>query len=206
MYDHKQRMSRHELNTILDALPLRWRWVTIFLAATGLRTQEALLVQVGDYNAVTQTLTVPRLKVQRSSSRADADARRRLSSRGLEREDVRAWRTIPLNRTAREAWAALTAGKAPTAYLIHGGRNGHAHRNTLNNVWRQTLRQIQLRPEPSRPMPHATRHRFGTSVCREVGARIAQELLGHADVGITLRYYDHPDEDDLRKGSEAADL
>jgi integrase len=44
--------------------------------------------------------------------------------------------------------------------------------------------------------PHMLRHTFGTRMERLAGIRVAQELLGHADISTTAIYC-HPNSDDL---------
>jgi len=46
--------------------------------------------------------------------------------------------------------------------------------------------------------PHVLRHTFGTRIERVAGIRVAQELLGHADIR-TTQIYTHPNGDDLRR-------
>ena len=46
--------------------------------------------------------------------------------------------------------------------------------------------------------PHVLRHTFGTRMERIAGMRVAQELLGHADIR-TTQIYTHPNHDDLKR-------
>lgn len=46
--------------------------------------------------------------------------------------------------------------------------------------------------------PHILRHTFGTRMDRVAGTRVAQDLLGHADIR-TTQIYTHPNAEDLRR-------
>lgn len=57
----------------------------------------------------------------------------------------------------------------------------------------------------SKPIPrhvtfHGTRHSFGTAMVRKAGVAVAQRLLRHSDVRLTIHTYGHLDDGDLKDG------
>jgi integrase/recombinase XerC len=64
--------------------------------------------------------------------------------------------------------------------------DGQAGHNTANNLSKLAGRYLRACGVPD--TFHATRHRFGTEVCRVGGVRQAQEALGHASLSTTSTY------------------
>lgn len=44
---------------------------------------------------------------------------------------------------------------------------------------------------------HALRHTAATNLCKYVQPAVAQKMLGHANINITMSYYTHIDTDDI---------
>lgn len=86
-----------------------------------------------------------------------------------------------------------------TVYLLSGHSETFVEPRTLENIFKSYLKQCQMRPIHY----HGLRHTFATR-CVENGVDIKSlsEILGHANVNITLNKYVHSSMDQKRRSME----
>jgi integrase/recombinase XerD len=119
----------------------------------------------------------------------------------------------------RERWMPVIADLVPVVHEIRGSVVGdefvlpaQRFRNPPFNTERvdyalhpsssQALRQLVMRVAARAEIkehihPHDLRHAFAEQIARETDARIAQHLLGHANLGTTDTYLGRPRLDDI---------
>ena len=147
--------------------------------AQGLVARAALEILYATGLRVSEMLALPRLALS-------AD-RQLLIVRGKGGRE----RMVPLSQAAREAAAALVAGRDDAK----GGRWLFAGRDPRQAMTRQgfglMLKQVALAAglDPARVSPHVLRHSFASHMlARGADLRSLQLLLGHADIATTQIY------------------
>ena len=158
---------------------------------TGLRLGEVCALKWEDVDFENRLLSVNRT-VQRL---ADPDHPGKTALRESEPKSQNSRREIPLSADASELLLTLRHGKD----YIFGG-NGPLEPRTMQYRFKKYLRTAKL---PGKNF-HILRHTFATN-CIEGGADVKSlsEILGHADVQITLNRYVHPTMDTKRRYLEA---
>jgi site-specific recombinase XerD len=128
------------------------------------------------------------------------------------------WVSPEIGKGGRERWIPITADLEPIVeeiltlvgldeYVLPGQRS-HGHpapeimRDTKRPVSPSALyKQIVALGRRSgigvHVSPHSMRHSFATYVARHAGIRVAQSVLGHADVSTTQSYTEQPTLDEL---------
>jgi len=111
------------------------------------------------------------------------------------------WRRIPIASEVRDFLAELCAGHGDKELLFPTeSQRGKWDNSDANKMIARICRRAGIR----RYSCHQWRHYFATSSLK-AGARlkVVQELLGHANASITLDFYDHTTEEEIRKTHEA---
>jgi integrase/recombinase XerC len=156
-----------------------WGLVMIMLEA-GLRVAELAGLRLGDVlfrGAPVRMLIV----------------RGEIAKRGVERQiPVSVRLSGALGRLIRELWWIQVERPGTPCWTV-GTRGGHLSTRQIEYIVRAAGLAALGRPVH----PHVLRHTFGTRIERVAGIRVAQELLGHADIR-TTQIYCHPNGDDLR--------
>ncbi len=92
-------------------------------------------------------------------------------------------RHVPLNNSALKVIRRIKSSKEPEAYVF-GTSNGTIQQN-LERVWRNALRESGVKDFRF----HDLRHTFASRlVMKGVDLVALKDLLGHADIKMTLRY------------------
>ena len=105
-------------------------------------------------------------------------------------------RDIPLSKDIAEL---IPEHKDPNAYFLTGKINQYIEPRTMENHFKRILKELDIENAHF----HTLRHTFATR-CVEVGFDIKSlsEILGHANVNITLNRYVHPSMDLKQKNME----
>ena len=157
---------------------------------TGLRIGEVCALQWKDisleYSVITVSRTISRIQEYRTreyGSRVKA-ARTRVVLSSPKTDSSR--RMIPIADALKEF--LMPYRSAPDCYLLTGKTN-YIDPRTFYRKYRRFLEECGIGPYNY----HALRHTFATR-CVESGADIKSlsEILGHADVSVTLGRYVHP--------------
>jgi integrase len=186
----------HEVRN--DDLFALWR----LLASTGARRGEALGARWSDLDTLTGDLTIRQTviaidgRVQfgtPKSDRGEGGAR----AIPLDAETLAALRTHRVRQN--EQRLAMGAAYAD-ADLIFARFDGSPIRpDYISRQFAELVADVGL---PALT-PHGLRHSWATiAIASGISPRIVQERLGHADVGITLRMYVHPQREDAREAAE----
>lgn len=153
---------------------------------TGLRIGELCALRWGDISVAAGTLyvrrTLQRIRV------IDAEPNEPHTKLILgEPKSASSRRMIPLPDLITELLAPLES--EPAAYLLTSSAKRPMEPRTLQNRFYTALDAAGLR----RVNFHVLRHTFATN-CVNLGcdAKTLSELLGHADVGVTMNTYVHP--------------
>jgi len=115
-------------------------------------------------------------------------------------------RAVPVSGNLRAAIGTL--GRAVWREEVRRGELpafwcGAARRRLTTRQVESIIRAASLRCLGRPVHPHVLRHTFGTRIERVAGIRVAQELLGHADIR-TTQLYCHPNHEDLQRAVDAA--
>ena len=169
-------LSPSQTTSIAEKLSEPYATLVLFLAVTGLRIGEAIAIKWSDFEGDV-------LHVQRRMYDGKIDTTK---SRDSERR-------IPIPSALLERMNALDkAGE----WIFHG-RRGVA----LNpgNALKRYIRPVAKELEIDLGGWHDFRHTVATSLLRAGhGVKVVSQLLGHSDVAITLRTYDHVESDAFR--------
>lgn len=151
---------------------------------TGLRIGEVCALQWGDIDFGTNTLFVRRTLMRIQNTEPDARKKTKVVISRPKTEN--AYRAIPLPGFLADILKEYRG--APENYVASGRRQFKETRN-MYAAYKRSMGRIGL----DHYNFHALRHTFATR-CVENGFDIKSlsEILGHADVSITLRRYVHP--------------
>jgi integrase len=168
-------LSRDEVSRVFAAAqhePLEQVFVVALF--TGLRLSELLGLRWADLDEVSGTLLVRRTR------RPDGTIGEPKSAAG--RRDI----DVPMTLVGSLAQVRRSRGASPDApmfIMANGGLPAHRH---VQAVWARILRTAEVEPRTF----HQLRKTYASLLVeRGVDVRTAQELLGHADVRMTLQLY-----------------
>jgi integrase/recombinase XerD len=104
--------------------------------------------------------------------------------------------------------AVLAPRKWPNGDRVKGGTVGfHRDRRlTYPALHKNVVRLGKQAGIAGRVTPHTLRHAFGDLVARKAGIRVAQALMGHADVSTTAKYTNKLTLDDLATAVQGFEL
>lgn len=171
-----------QVETVIDALPSRYRALGVVAAGCGLRQGEAFGLRVRDVDFLRQRVHVEQqVKIVRSQLVID-------------RPKGGKTRTVPLPSTVAAALAEhLRRYPAGGDDLVFTSRERTPINRTHFNgyVWKPALRAAGVEQSRANGM-HALRH-FYASALIDAGEsiRAVADYLGHSDPGFTLRVYAH---------------
>ena len=170
---------------------VEWLWAHFNLTAlavllclfTGLRIGEVCALTWEDFNFEESVLYV-RKTMQRIRIKDDPDKKTEVKI--FKPKSDCSTRTIPV---PDNLLPVLKAHYTEGAFLLTGDRKKFVEPRTLQNRFESILKKAGI----AQANYHATRHTFATR-CVEAGFDIKclSEILGHADVSITLNRYVHP--------------
>ena len=169
-------MPTDELNEILAKLqphPMFYLGYLIMLC-TGMRRSELLGLTWADFNQLRRTLSINKAVIMSRNKALLADTKSAQSNRLINIPQI----LCDLLEEQR------LAQKVFTRHIIH-------NKGEIYNP-RAFTRAISRRAGVDYLKSHDLRHSYATKLVREgVNIRIVQELLGHADIRLTLQTYSH---------------
>jgi len=169
-------LSPSQTSSIAEKLSEPYATLVLFLAVTGLRIGEAIAIKWSDFEGDV-------LHVQRRMYDGKADTTKSRDSK----------RRIPIPAALLERMKTL----GTTGEWIFHARGGVPLNpgNSLKRYIRPVAKELNIELGGW----HDFRHTVATSMLRAGhGVKVVSELLGHADVSITLRTYDHVESEAFR--------
>ena len=165
-------LTSDEMQKLLTTTPEPRRTVYRFAALTGLRRGEIVRLTPAWFSAVNRTLTIPPKNRHQDKPH-----------------------TVPLSDAAAAILADACRGKADDAHVFHLPDAQHAARQLRDDC--------KAAGVPTRGVVfHSLRHTFCTLLARsQVHPKIAQELMRHATLEMTLGFYTHFGTADARKAA-----
>ena len=158
---------------------------------TGLRIGELCALKWRDFSFEDKEFYVQRT-MQRLHN-LDDDTERKTTIEIGEPKSQSSIRKIPipdeLLNFLKNAYVAVSADRQEDAYVLSGLKNKFVEPRTMENRFKSVLKKCGV----EKINFHALRHTFATK-CVELGFDIKSlsEILGHANVNITLNRYVHP--------------
>ena len=169
-------LSPSQTSSIAEKLSEPYATLVLFLAVTGLRIGEAIAIKWSDFEGDV-------LHVQRRMYEGKIDTAKTRDSE----------RRIPIPPALLERMKALDK---TGEWIFHGRRGVPLNPgNSLKRYIRPVAKELKI----DLGGWHDFRHTVATSMLRAgCGVKVVSELLGHADVAITLRTYDHVESEAFR--------
>ena len=169
-------LSPSQTSSIAEKLSEPYATLVLFLAVTGLRIGEAIAIKWSDFEGDV-------LHVQRRMYEGKIDTTKTRDSE----------RRIPIPPALLERMKALDK---TGEWIFHGRRGVPLNPgNSLKRYIRPVAKELNI----DLGGWHDFRHTVATSMLRAgCGVKVVSELLGHADVAITLRTYDHVESEAFR--------
>ncbi len=185
-------LIKYAAETYKNGQPVhKWGYVIPLLLNTGLRLGELLGLQwERDVDFKNRMLKIENSIVVVKNR----DKKKATSICLLEQDSVKSAageRKIYLNDEALDALMHLFRITGKMKYVI-STKNGHpVHPSTIERLMKNVRRRAGL-PDGENLGPHALRHTFASNLFRNgVDIKVISELLGHAEVGITMDVYTH---------------
>lgn len=189
-------LTAEQVETMVDAVPDRYRALIILGAGTGLRQGEAFGLTLDRVDFLRRVLTVDRQLVLLPGSRPVLAPPKTQAS----------YRTVPLPDVVLEALSAhlATFGAGADGFVFTNDIGEPIRRTRFSDVWRPLASTADLAPGTGF---HALRHFYASLLIRHgESVKVVQNRLGHASAAETLDTYSHlwPDSEDLTR--QAVDL
>ena len=190
-----QSLTLEELRTVLDALdaePLKWRTLVHLLIDTGIRRGECCGLQWKDVDFQNNTITISGNLCYTPQKGIYLDTPKNGRTRTVDVD--------PAVMTLLRALRSEQASHAISAYVF-------TQENSAAPMHPQTptryMKKLSVKYRLPDLHPHKLRHTFA-SLAITAGADVASvsQVLGHADVGTTLRTYTHASEESRRRASQ----
>lgn len=168
---------------LMDEMDLSKMGVLLSLY-TGIRIGELCALQWGDMNLATATMKVRKTMQRIKDTSIGAPAKTKVIV--TEPKSQCSIRDIPLPSFLVQIIRSYADD--PKAYILTGDRNKFVEPRTMQNRFKVYVKESGIEPANF----HALRHTFATR-CVEVGFELKSlsEILGHANVNITLNRYVH---------------
>ncbi|MGH3628181.1 MAG: tyrosine-type recombinase/integrase [Sciscionella sp.] len=194
-------LTNGELGMILHHVPEHYRTFVRFLAGTGARWGEAIVLTVADVDLLSPTATV---RINKALKRAPN------GHYVGEPKTIRSVRAVSLPKTLVDELVGLAVAKESGELLFTGPRGARLHHgNFRQRVW---LPAIELASAEDvgrlakRPRIHDLRHSHASwLIAQGVDLPTVQRRLGHESITTTVDRYGHLMPDQLSKAALAAD-
>jgi integrase len=192
-----------EYQAVLDATPEFWRPLVVMLAASGMRWGEAVALNVGDLDLVTNSVRITK------AERRDDSAPGGVSIGPPKSRKAR--RTVILPPEALPWLEPLARNMNDTprrrdARLFTASRGGEVrHRTFYRLVWQKAIRESGI----AEPLPrlHDLRHsHVAWLIAQGVSLPVIQARLGHEKITTTIDTYGHLLPDVMQAAADAASV
>jgi integrase len=175
-------LTVEHVQSIVDALPDRYRAAAVVAAGAGLRQGEVFGLQVADVDFLRRVIRIER-QVQPTGVGP-------LKNRA-------AYRSVPVGQVVIDA-LALHLAEYPAAgstYVFRMPKGQPVHRGVFGPLWRR-VRTAAAMPTVDF---HDLRHFYASALIRAgLSVKVLSERLGHSNAAMTLNVYSHlwPDDED----------
>jgi integrase len=184
-------LELHQVQSLADAMPKRYRALVIVGAGTGLRISEAFGLTVDRIDFLRRTLTVDRQLVTPA----------RGTPRPAPPKTKASHRSVPLPDVVLEALSQHLAAFPSDRFVFTNGRGEPIRRSVFSRLWR---RAVGASGVPAGTTFHDLRHHYASLLIRHgESVKVVQARLGHASAAETLDTYSHlwPDSEDRTRAA-----
>ncbi len=185
-------MATEQVESLIGAMPERYRALVILGAGTGLRQGEAFGLTVDRVSFLKRTLEVDRQLIQVKGSQPSLAQLKTPAS----------YRTIPLPAVVVEALAShLARFPAIDGYVFTDGAGLPIKRTRFSEVWRPACQRAGL---PDEITFHDLRHYYASLLIHHgESVKVVQKRLGHKNASETLDTYAHlwPESEDATRAA-----
>lgn len=191
-------LTRPEFDLLLGAMTERWRPLTLWLVATGMRFGEATAITVGDIDVDSGTARVSKAwKFTGSGERRLGQTKTRKGQRTINVAQA-ALDVIDLNRPAGDLLFPTQSG-GPISHQLY-----------RNRAWNPALKKVTAEDaDPrllKRPRPHDLRHTCASwMIAAGIPLPVIQQHLGHESITTTIGTYGHLDRSSGQQAAAAID-
>jgi integrase len=173
----------------------------VLALSTGLREGELAALKKTDYNAEENTLHVQRTIVSVKKRNENGES----SGYELVENPTKTYsgdRTIHLNKRATEAIQRMVARYPDSEYIVCNSKGKPIPPANMTRTLHRMLDHLGI----ERAGMHALRHTFATTLfANGVDVKTVSEILGHANVQITMNIYIHVIDEIKKKAVETLD-
>ena len=160
----------------------------ILMLHTGIRLGEAIGLKKTDWNKEENTLHIQR-NIQSVSKRDELG--KRLIGKQIVSNTTKTYsgdRIIPLNKTATEAIERLCGQHPDSEYIVCSSKGDIIPPERLERTFYRMLKNVGIEQAGT----HSLRHTFASMLfAKGTDVKTVSELLGHANIQITLNTYIH---------------
>lgn len=212
-------LSDDEIKQYVGAATCKWSngvdrhrigWGFVLVLSTGIRKGEAAALEWSDIDFAKQTMHISRNAVLINDEKADSGRKTKQIIQSSTKTS-HGNRFIPLNKTAIFALEQLKLVTGAYRYVLGVSAADPINVSTLTAMHSRIMKGTQIQRQNNVKMGmHALRHTFCSYMIMStdplMDVKTISEIMGHADINITLDVYGHVFESRKRQAVQAADF